>query len=142
MKGSTMSSNNNKFEFASRNKLRYTSTRGELTTEQLWDVPLRSKDGFNLDNIARTANRALKDLAEESFVSTERTPAQDRAEITLEVVKTVIETKLREEEVSRKRASNRAERERLLAILAEKQAGKLSEMSEQDLQQRIDALTT
>ena len=137
-----MSSNNNKFEFASRNKLRYTSTRGELTTEQLWDVPLRSKDGFNLDNIARTANRALKDLAEESFVSTERTPAQDRAEITLEVVKTVIETKLREEEVSRKRASNRAERERLLAILAEKQAGKLSEMSEQDLQQRIDALTT
>lgn len=38
----------NMFEFATRSKLRFTSARGELTAEQLWDVPLRSRDDFSL----------------------------------------------------------------------------------------------
>jgi hypothetical protein len=131
---------NNIFEYATRNKLRFQSQRGELSVEQLWDVPLRSKDGFDLDNVAKTANKALKALTEESFVSTERTPAIDRAEVTLEIVKHVIQVKLAEEATAKKRAENRAEKERLLAILAEKQAGKLSELSEKELQKRISAL--
>mgnify|MGYP003409733458 CR=1 FL=1 len=39
-----------------------------------------------------------------------------------------------------KRAENKVEREKLLAILAEKQAGKLSELSEKEIQRRINAL--
>jgi hypothetical protein len=47
-------------EYAVRNKLRFSSSRGELTAEQLWDVPLRSKDGLDLNAVAQTANKALK----------------------------------------------------------------------------------
>jgi hypothetical protein len=130
----------NMFEYATRNKIRFASTRGELSTEQLWDVPLRSKDGFDLDAVAKTANKTLKGLTEESFVSTERTPAIDRAELALEIVKHVIGVRLAEEAAAKRRAENRVERERLLAILAEKQAGKLSELSEKELQKRINAL--
>ena len=36
----------NIFEYATRAKLRFASSRGDLTVEQLWDVPLRSTDGF------------------------------------------------------------------------------------------------
>jgi hypothetical protein len=133
---------NNMFELATRNKLRFSSARGELSTEQLWDVPLRSKDGFDLDYVAKNANKVLKSITEESFVSTDRTPAHAKAETILEIVKYVIQVKLAEEETARKRADNKVERERLLAILAEKQAGKLSELSERELQKRIEALAT
>ena len=129
------------FETATRTKIRFTSTRGELTVENLWDVPLRSRDGFDLDAIAKSANKAMKALTEESFVSTELTPAHAKAELTLELVKYVIQVKLAEEETAKKRAENKVEREKLLAILAEKQAGKLSELSEREIQKRINALS-
>ena len=132
----------NMFEFATRNKIRFGSCRGALSVEQLWEAPLRSKDGFDLDAIAKEANRALKGLTEESFVSTERTPAVAKAETTLEIVKHVIDVKLAEEATTKKRAENKVEREKLLAILSEKQAGKLSELTERELQKRINALET
>ena len=130
----------NIFEYAARSKIRFQSARGELTVEQLWDVPLRSRDDFNLNAVAKAANKAWKDISEESFVETAKTPEHVRRETALEVVKHVIDAKLLEEEVAKKRADNKIEKEKLLAILAEKQAGKLSELSEKELQRRIAAL--
>lgn len=130
----------NIFEYATRNKIRFTSIRGELSVEQLWDVPLRSRDDFNLNAVAKATNKALKEISEESFVETAKTPAHTRLETAMEVVKYVIEVKLAEEENAKKRAANKQEKEKLLAILAEKQAGKLSELSEKELQKRIAAL--
>lgn len=131
---------NNIFEYAVRNKLRFASARGDLSVEQLWDVPLRSRDNFNLDSVAKIANGALKEVSEESFVETTKTPAHTRLEIALEVVKCVIETKLAEEEAARTRAAKKQEKEKLLTILAEKQDGKLSALTEKELQKRIAAL--
>ena len=128
------------FAFATRNKIRFASSRGELSVEMLWDVPLRSADGFNLDAVARAANKAWKDATEESFVSTVRTAAHDRLETALEVVKHVIQVKLDDEAAAKKRAENKIEKEKLLAILAEKQDGKLSALSEKEIQRRIAAL--
>jgi hypothetical protein len=130
----------NIFEYATRNKLRFSSPRGELTIEQLWDVPLRSRDGFDLNAVAKAANKAWKDISEESFVETAKTPEHTRREMTLEVVKYVIDAKLVEEAAAKKRAENKLEKEKLLAILAEKQDGKLSALSEKELQRRIAAL--
>ena len=135
-----MNDNVSMYEYAARHKLRFLSTKGELTVEQLWDVPLRSKDDFNLDSIAKTANSALKRLSEESFVQPVRTQAHEKAEFALALVKHVIEVKLDEEKAAKMRAENRVEREKLLKILAEKQEGKLSELTERELQKRINAL--
>lgn len=134
-------SSTNIFEFATRSKLRFASAKGELTAENLWDVPLRSSNDFNLDAIAKSASKALKDATEESFVSTAtRTPAHKRLEVTLETVKHVIATKLAEEAAARKNAERRSEKEKLLRILAEKQEGELSALSKKDLQDRIAEL--
>jgi hypothetical protein len=130
----------NIFEYASRNKVRFQSTRGDLSLEQLWDVPLRSRDDFNLNAVAKSASKALKDISEESFVETERTPEHVRLETVLDVVKYVIDAKLADEDAAKKRADNRVEKEKLLSILAEKQAGKLSELTEKELRRRIAAL--
>lgn len=130
------------FEYAARNKLRFSSTKGDLTAEQLWDVPLRSQNGFDLDAIAKGAKRALTSATEESFVNTERTPEHARLEAAFEIVKYVISVKLQEEAMAKKRAENRAEKEQLLKALAEKKEGKLSKMSEAELRRRIEALET
>lgn len=130
----------NIFEYATRNKLRFASTRGDLTVEQLWDVPLRSKDDFNLNSVAKAASKALKDATEESFVETGRTVFQLRLEVAFDVVRHVIEEKLNEEASAKRRADNKIEREKLLGILADKQAGKLSALSENELKKRIQAL--
>lgn len=130
----------NLFEYATRHKLRFSSTRGDLSVEMLWDIPLRSTDGFNLDAVARTANKTYKDATEESFVATTRTEAHTRLEMALEVVKRIIEVKLADEASAKQRADNRIEKEKLLKILAEKQDGKLSDLSEKELQRRIAAL--
>ena len=130
----------NIFEYATRNKVRFASPRGEITVEQLWDVPLRSRDDWNLDTIAKAANQALKDASEESFVETTRTPAHARLEATLEIVKHVIEAKLSEEEDAKKRAENKAEKEKLLEILEKKQDEKLEALPEAAIKKRIAAL--
>ncbi len=130
----------NIFEYATRNQLRFASVRGELTVEHLWAVPLRSRDDFNLNVIAKTANKALADAAEQNFVETTKTTDHTRREIAMEIVKHIISTKFAEEEAAKSRAAKKQEKEKLLQILAEKQDGKLSALSEKELQKRIEAL--
>jgi hypothetical protein len=130
----------NPFEYAARYKLRFATMRGDITVEQLWDVPLRSRDDFNLNMVAKTISRALKDATEESFVEVRRTMFLTALETNLEIVKHIIEVKLKEEELVKKRADNRIEREKLLAILAEKQTGKLSALTEEEIKKRIESL--
>ena len=130
----------NIFEYASRNKIRFFSSRGELSAEQLWDVPLRSNDDFNLNMVAKYTNNAMKKLNEENFVQSKRTSQHMRLETAFEIVKHIIEVKLLDEASAKKRADNKMEKEKLLAILAEKQDGKLSTLSEKELQRRIAAL--
>ena len=132
----------NIFEQAVRTKLRFESCRGSISVEQLWDTPLRSKNGdnFNLDSIARVTNRQLKATSEESFVDTEESQANVQLRLAMDVIKYVIATKLKEEEARKTLAQNRQEKARLLEILAEKKAGALSELSVAELEERIAAL--
>lgn len=128
------------FEAATRKKLRFVSARGEISVEQLWDVPLRSKDDFNLDVIAKAVNKGLKAIAEESFVATTRRPEQALSELTLSIIKYVIRTKLDDEAKTRRRAGQSQERATLLEALANKKAGELGELSREELEERIRAL--
>lgn len=130
----------NNFEFITRNKIRFASFRGDLSVEQLWDVPLRSRDDFNLNAIAKAANKALKDISEENFVEMTKTAERTRREAAMETVQYVIATKISEETAAATRAARKQEKEKLLAILAEKQDGKLSDLTEKELQKRIAAL--
>ena len=109
-------------------------------TGDFTSVPLRSTDGFNLNTVAKTVSQAAKVLNEENFVETTRTTAHTRTETALEVVKHVIEVKLAEEAAAKKRTENKLRREKLLAVLADKQDGKLSEMSERELKKQIAEL--
>jgi hypothetical protein len=130
----------NLFEYATRNALRFSSIKGLITTEQLWDLPLQSKTNFDLDNVAKSANAELKALTDDSFVATAEKPGKEQATVKLEIVKHVIAVRLAENEVARTAAARKAEREKLLGILGDKQDEALKNLTAEEIQARLAAL--
>ncbi|MDI6103154.1 hypothetical protein QLQ12_31520 [Actinoplanes sp. NEAU-A12] len=128
------------FEKATREKFRYPSTKGLLTTEQLWELPLTAKSGFSLDDVAKAVNAELKAIDTESFVATETNPAKATLETKLEVVKHVIAIRLAEDEAAKAVAAKKLEKEKLLAVLGRKQDAVLENLTEEELLARINNL--
>ena len=111
----------NIFEQATRRAIRFESAKGDLSVEQLWDLPLQSRNQFDLDTVAKTVNRQLNAVTEESFVSVRENPAKETLSLKLEIVKHIISVKLQEAEEARNRANKASEKEKLLRLLDEKQ---------------------
>lgn len=130
----------NNFETASRLKLRFPSIKGDLTAEQLWDLPLQSKSGFDLDSVARAVNSQLKAVTEESFVATSTSPAKALHELQLDIVKHVIGVRLAENEAARLKAARAEELKKLTDILADKQDEALKGMTPEQIKARIAEL--
>lgn len=130
----------NIFEQASRQKLRFPTNKGELTTEQLWDLPLQSKSQFDLDTVAKSVSGELRGATEESFVATTVNPAKKELELKLEIVKHVIAVRIAENEAAHNAAARKAEREKLLGILADKQDEELKNLTPEQIKERLTAL--
>lgn len=130
----------NIFEQASRDKLRFPSVKGRISVEDLWDLPLTSRSGFDLDSVAKAVNADLKSSAEESFVNTVANPAKRAHELQLEVVKHIIAVRIKERDDAKNREARLEERRRLLAVLEEKNAESLRGMSAEDIMKRLDEL--
>ena len=131
----------NIFEHATRTKLRFESTKGELSVENLWDLPLTSRTGFDLDTLAKGIARDMRNNQEESFVTTSGASAQMRTlELKLEILKHIIAFKLAEAEKKEQAASKAEEKRRLTEILAQKQDQALLDLTPVELQARLRAL--
>ena len=131
----------NIFEQASRQSLRFTSSVGQITTEDLWNLPLTSKNLLSLDNVAKEANTQLKAMGEESFVAVVTSPGKADAELRMEIVKHVIAVKLEQNEVKRQRAALLEEKNKLLSILSEKKDEALKTLTPEQIQARLVELS-
>lgn len=131
----------NIFEQASKKKIRFRSNRGDLTAEQLWDMPLQSKSGFDLDTIAKEVNRGIKESSEESFVTTKSRSATTTLELQLEVLKHIIAVKIEAAAVAAKRTENEARRAKLIEALENKQNSELNNMSTEDILKELEKLS-
>lgn len=125
-------------EKALRNKERFESSKGALNLEQLYDVPLRSKDGFDLDAIARVIYNKIKDSEEVSFVNS--SSSDNKLQNKLDIVKHIIDLKLKEED-DRKQAKEKLEKKRKLAeLIAQKKDQQLSEKSIEELEKEFASI--
>ena len=129
----------NIFEQATRRAIRFESAKGDLSVEQLWDLPLQSRNQFDLDTVAKTVNRQLNAVTEESFVSVRENPAKETLSLKLEIVKHIISVKLQEAEEARNR-DKASEKEKLLRLLDEKQNEALRALTPEEIQERLKAL--
>lgn len=129
------------YKFAAQNKLRFPSVRGLLTTEQLFELPLKSSSNFDLDSVARGINTELKTMVEESFVeSSYSSPRKSELELALDIVKDVIKTKQEENAVRRDKAARAEQRKKILDAIGAKKEAQLSQASLEELEKKLTEL--
>lgn len=126
----------NMFEKASRFKLRFKTGVGDITAEDLWDLPLLSRNGVDLDTLAKSLNKAVKESGEESFVL-KKSGANTVLELKLEIVKRVIEVKMEEAEARDRASDNKAKKEHIMSIIADKESEGLKGMDIEDLKKMV-----
>lgn len=127
------------FEQATKQRLRFTTTKGEVSVEDLWAMPLQHPSRFSLDDVAKQINKQLKDSAEESFVS-QRTSGDKVLSLRMDIVKHIIAVKLEEQAIAKKAAANRAQKEFIAEIINEKQNSEMKSKSLDELQLIYDNL--
>jgi predicted RNA-binding Zn ribbon-like protein len=129
------------FERATRLQLRFDSPQGQLSVENLWDLPLTSNNEkrANLDDIAIALDRKLKDTATTSFVKKTVSPA-DTTRLKFDVVLHIITVRQAEAEAETQKKLNADKKQQLLAILAQKENEALAGKSVEELRALIDTL--
>lgn len=122
------------FEQASRLKLRFETTKGFLSTEDLWDLSLVS-----LDSIYRVINKKLKEETEESLITT-RSKSNKELDLKVEILKHIVKVKQEEAELKKARQERLNELELLRNLKQEKQMDALKGMDLESLNKRIAEL--
>jgi hypothetical protein len=120
------------FEYGTRNGVRFSSTSGLVTIEDLWSLPLTSQRRLSLDAVAKQVNSELKEEQEESFV-TVATTKNVEAQVKLDIVKHIISVRLEENAIKQSAAVNKAKKNAIADIIADKQNDALKEMTLEQL---------
>ena len=129
------------FERASRLKLRFNTPKGELTVEDLWDLPLTSHTGkANLDSIALELNAAVNPGVPASFVDTASSTVSEETKLAFELVKHIITVRLDERKVAAEAKERADKKQRLLGLIARKEDEELANAPLDDLKKMVEAL--
>lgn len=130
----------NLFEVASRKKLRFDNPNGgQLSVEDLWDLPLSSENKASLDKIAIGLFRKLRDTQEMSFV-TETTSTDTTTQLKFDIVRHVIETR-KSENAAKLEVQARAERKKELEqALRQAESGELAAKTPAEIRAMLAAI--
>lgn len=126
----------NLFEQALRNKYRFPSTKGTLSTEDLFDLPLTSKNGVSLDSVAKAVNRQLIQETEESFVE-ESSQSNKELVLKLNILRHIIKVRKEENQARADALANAQRKAKIQEILERKKDGVLEEASIEELQKML-----
>lgn len=119
------------FEKASKIKLRFPSSKGMLTTEDLWDLSLQQ-----LNSLAKDLNKKVKESAEPDFLEV-KSDSDTITKLQFDIVIQVL-TKKKEEGTARaEAAANKAKNARILELIGKKQDAALENLSEEELKKLL-----
>lgn len=122
------------YKKALRTKLRFSTTKGKLTTEDLFDLSLT-----DLNNLAIDLDKKLSETPRKSFIS-DITPDTQEDELRFNIVKDVITLKLVERNAAQNAKAKAAEKAQLLEILHRKQNEALENLSVAEIEAKIAEL--
>jgi len=121
------------FEMATRSKLRFPSTKGELSVEDLWD--LSDKD---LDVVYKNLKDQEVKSSEESLLDDANVDPKLTAAIG--IVKYIFITKRNERLTEKERINKKLTQRKYIDALSKKQDEAIEKMSEAELRAMIDSL--
>lgn len=123
------------FELASKTKLRFTSAKGVLDVESLWDLPLTE-----LNEIAKKVNTQLKQLDDEDFITGESVVSKEKdlGQLRLDILKHIIKTKIEIRDAKKLEKEKSERKAKILEIIASKQDASLQDKSVEELFALLD----
>lgn len=126
------------FEKASRQKLRFSTDKGLLSVEDLWDLPLTSNTKVNLNDIAKALYTQIQNTSV-SFVD-DVIPLDESAKLSFNIVKHIIDVKKEENSKRLLAAQKQEEKQRILELINQKKDDSLTQLSVQELENLLKAL--
>jgi hypothetical protein len=123
------------FEKASRQKTRFSSSRGNLNTEDLWDLPVGELDG-----IFKSMNAELRTKSEESLLGDQNDMVASELEMRVAIIRHIVHVKLVDAAAAEQEVARGQKKARIMAILADKQDEGLVAMSEEELSEMLEDL--
>ena len=122
------------FEQAARMRLRFSTEKGNVSVEDLWDLPLTA-----LDTLAKGLRRVLQDSNMESFIK----PLQNKntaLELQFKVVKHIITARLAELKDAEDVEVKRQKRAQIMLIIEAKDNEALHSSSKEELMALLENL--
>ena len=123
----------NLFEIATRNRYRF-NYKGVMTVEDLWSLRVE-----NLDAIFKMLNRQKKTADDDSLLATKSAEDQDLAN-KIDIVRYIVSVKLAEAAERVSAAEKKAQRDKILEIVAKKKDKALEDMGNEDLMKKLEEL--
>ena len=116
------------YKLASQMKLRFQSTKGELSTEQLWEL--------SLDDLDRTIVALDADVnqSEKKSYLKKATKKGELAKLKFDIALDVLNTRLEEANALTLAREEKERKDKILSIIARKKEGQLEEMSVEELE--------
>lgn len=128
----------NLFIYASKQKLRFESNKGQLSVEDLWDLELVSNrpNQSTLDSIAIQLSKELESTkGVTSFVTTSPTKNNKQLQAKFDIVLYIIEQKKQDDIRNANIKLAKEKNKKILEIIQEKQDGELKSKSVEELLQ-------
>jgi D-ribose pyranose/furanose isomerase RbsD len=119
------------FMKATKQKVRWNTTKGVLSVEDVWDLSLEQ-----LNAEAIKLNKEIKEMGEENFL--DDTPSVSPVmKLRFDVVIAIMEHKKELKLASETRAKNKAEKEKLLRLLEQREDEEMAEMPKEEILKRL-----
>lgn len=123
----------NVFEIATRNKYRF-PYRGQISVEDMWDLSVSE-----LDKIFKTLNKQVKTAQEESLLET-KTKEDETIENQIAIVRHIVSVKQREANDRLREKERKAQKQRIMEIMADKEDEALKSKSTEELRKMLQEL--
>ena len=122
------------YKKALKMKLRFATTKGKLTTEDLFDLSLT-----DLNSLAISLDKKLSETPRKSFIS-DIAPDTQEDELRFNIVKDVITLKLAERNAAQNAKAKAAEKAQLMEILYRKKNEALENLSVAEIEAKLASL--
>lgn len=120
------------FKEAAKLKFRFKTSKGLVSTEDLYDIPLKSNDKFNLNEIAKEIYKNIKSDEGIDFIG--EVIETDRVEeMKLQIIKEIIKDKKEEINLNTEMAIKKSFNAELDKLIQEKEKESLKNLSVEEL---------
>jgi len=116
------------YKEAAKQKLRFSTPKGSLSVEQLWDLSIT-----DLDTLAVSLEESYKNSKGKSFLD-KRTTKDKGLKLQFDIVLDVLNSKVEDSEALRDAADVKEHNQKILKLISEKKDGELAGKSVKELE--------